>query len=176
MTADHPVAGQRRRREISKVTALTNPVSGHGAAVHAAQIAIARLQRRGVEVVEIIGDDAEDARCLARAAVERGTDALMVTGGDGVISESVRDEQRKFIKYNHLVANLLADVVETNHVRTGPRKKLWRPLCHVSLPMSASQDRLPVSSPCVNLRRGVIRAQRVRTHGLQQGISTLVRP
>jgi TnpA family transposase len=28
-------------------------------------------------------------------------------GGDGVISESVRDEQRKFIKYNHLVANLL---------------------------------------------------------------------
>jgi len=29
-------------------------------------------------------------------------------GGDGVIAEYVRDEQRKFIKYNHLVANLLA--------------------------------------------------------------------
>ena len=28
-------------------------------------------------------------------------------GGDGVIAENVRDEQRKFIKYNHLVANLL---------------------------------------------------------------------
>ena len=28
--------------------------------------------------------------------------------GDGVIIENVRDEQRKFIKYNHLVANLLA--------------------------------------------------------------------
>ena len=90
MTADHPVAGQRRRREISKVTALTNPVSGHGAAVHAAQIAIARLQRRGVEVVEIIGDDPEDARYLAGAAVERGTDALMVTGGDGVISNALQ--------------------------------------------------------------------------------------
>ena len=29
-------------------------------------------------------------------------------GGDDVIAENVRDEQRKFIKYNHLVANLLA--------------------------------------------------------------------
>jgi hypothetical protein len=29
-------------------------------------------------------------------------------GGDGVIAENVRDEQRKIIKYNHLVANLLA--------------------------------------------------------------------
>ena len=28
-------------------------------------------------------------------------------GGDRVIAENVRDEQRKFIKYNHLVANLL---------------------------------------------------------------------
>ena len=28
-------------------------------------------------------------------------------GGEGVIAENVRDEQRKFIKYNHLVANLL---------------------------------------------------------------------
>jgi TnpA family transposase len=29
-------------------------------------------------------------------------------GGEGVIAENVRDEQRKFIKYNHLVANLLS--------------------------------------------------------------------
>jgi len=28
-------------------------------------------------------------------------------GGNGVIAENVRDEQRKVIKYNHLVANLL---------------------------------------------------------------------
>ncbi|HSS24858.1 MAG TPA: diacylglycerol kinase [Mycobacterium sp.] len=90
MTEDHPVAGQQRRREISKVTALTNPVSGHGAALRAAQIAIARLQHRGIEVVEIIGDDAEDARYLAGAAVEKGTDALMVTGGDGVVSNALQ--------------------------------------------------------------------------------------
>ena len=78
------------RREIGKVTALTNPASGHGAALRAAQIAIARLQHRGIEVVEIIGDDAQDARYLAGAAVERGTDALMVTGGDGVVSNALQ--------------------------------------------------------------------------------------
>ena len=78
------------RREIGKVTALTNPASGHGAALHAAQVAIARLQHRDIEVVEIIGDDAEDARYLAGAAVERGTDALMVTGGDGVVSNALQ--------------------------------------------------------------------------------------
>ena len=31
----------------------------------------------------------------------------MSFGGNGVIAENVRDEQRKVIKYNHLVANLL---------------------------------------------------------------------
>ena len=78
------------RREISKVTALTNPVSGHGAAVAAAQTAIARLHHRGVEVVEIIGDSAEDARYLVSAALDKGTDAVMVTGGDGVISNALQ--------------------------------------------------------------------------------------
>src|SRR4051794_32187029 len=28
--------------------------------------------------------------------------------GDGTLTQSIRDEQRKFIKYNHLVSNLLA--------------------------------------------------------------------
>jgi diacylglycerol kinase (ATP) len=90
VTKDHPIAGQQHRREISKVTALTNPVSGHGTATRTAQIAIARLQHRGVEVVEIIGADAQDARYLAGAALERGSDALMVTGGDGVISNALQ--------------------------------------------------------------------------------------
>src|ERR1700757_2411065 len=78
------------KREIGKVTALTNPASGHGAAIRAAQTSTARLQHRGVEVVEIIGDDAQDARYLAAAALERGTDALMVTGGDGVVSNALQ--------------------------------------------------------------------------------------
>jgi diacylglycerol kinase (ATP) len=80
----------RRRRAIAKVTALTNPVSGHGAAIRAAQIAIARLHHRGVQVTEIIGDDAEDARSLVGTELARGTDAVMVTGGDGVVSNALQ--------------------------------------------------------------------------------------
>jgi len=90
VTADRPLAGQQRRREIGKVIALTNPASGHGAAIRAAQLAIARLHQRGVEVIEIIGDDAQDARFLAGAALEKGADALMATGGDGVISNALQ--------------------------------------------------------------------------------------
>jgi diacylglycerol kinase (ATP) len=78
------------KREISKVTALTNPLSGHGAAVQASQRAIARLQHRGVEVIEIVGENAEDARYLVAAALEKGTDAVVVTGGDGVISNALQ--------------------------------------------------------------------------------------
>lgn len=79
-----------RRRDIGKVIALTNPASGHGAAIRAAQLAIARLHHRGVEVVEIIGDDAQDARYLVAAALEKGADAVMATGGDGVISNALQ--------------------------------------------------------------------------------------
>lgn len=90
MTADKPIAGQLRRREISKVTALTNPLSGHGAAVSTAQDAIARLKHHDVEVVEIVGENAEDACYLVAAALEKGTDAVVVTGGDGVISNALQ--------------------------------------------------------------------------------------
>ncbi|EFI30832.1 diacylglycerol kinase [Mycobacterium tuberculosis 94_M4241A] len=83
-------AGQLRRHEIGKVTALTNPLSGHGAAVKAAHGAIARLKHRGVDVVEIVGGDAHDARHLLAAAVAKGTDAVMVTGGDGVVSNALQ--------------------------------------------------------------------------------------
>lgn len=78
------------RRAIGKVIALTNPASGHGTAIRAAKLAIARLHQRGVEVVEIIGDDAEDARHLVSAALEQGADAVMVTGGDGVVSNALQ--------------------------------------------------------------------------------------
>lgn len=95
MTAETPEEnpanpGQLNRLEIGKVTALTNPLSGHGAAVQASQHAIARLQHRGVEVIEIVGENAEDARYLLAAAVEKGTDAVVVTGGDGVITNALQ--------------------------------------------------------------------------------------
>lgn len=71
---------------ISRITVLTNPMSGHGNAPHAAERAVARFQERGVDVVQIVGRDAAHARVLVREAVDRGTDALVVVGGDGVIA------------------------------------------------------------------------------------------
>lgn len=78
------------RHEIGRVTLLTNPMSGHGNAPHAAERAIARFQERGVDVCEIVGRDAEHARRLVDEALDQGTDALVVAGGDGVISLAIQ--------------------------------------------------------------------------------------
>ncbi len=71
---------------IGRVTLLTNPMAGHGNAPHAAGRAVARFQECGVDVTEIVGRDPAHARNLVEDAVARGTDALVVVGGDGVIS------------------------------------------------------------------------------------------
>jgi diacylglycerol kinase (ATP) len=71
---------------LGRVTVLTNPASGHGSAPHAAERAVARFQQRGVDVVAIAGTDAAHARRLVEGALERGMDALVVVGGDGIIS------------------------------------------------------------------------------------------
>ena len=70
---------------ISRVTVLTNPLAGHGNAPHAAEGAVARFQELGIDVVGIVGHDAAHALDLARRAVDAGTDAFAVVGGDGVI-------------------------------------------------------------------------------------------
>ena len=72
-------------REVGRVTVLTNPMAGHGNAPHAAERAVARFQQLGIDVIEIVGRDAAHARELVGEAVARGTDALVVVGGDGVI-------------------------------------------------------------------------------------------
>eukprot|EP01133_Synstelium_polycarpum_P020978 gene20978-25189_t len=61
-------------------------MAGHGHAPAAGRKGVARLRARGVAVTEIIGTDADDAKKLARRAIEDGTDALVVVGGDGAIS------------------------------------------------------------------------------------------
>ena len=71
---------------MKEIAVLTNPMSGHGNAPHAAELAVARFQERGIDVVAIVGRDAAHARVLVDEAVGRGTDALVVVGGDGVIS------------------------------------------------------------------------------------------
>ena len=82
--------GPMSRREIGSVTVLTNPASGHGNAPHATERAIARFQQRGVDVIEIVGSDAEHARRLVDDALDCGTDALVVAGGDGIISVALQ--------------------------------------------------------------------------------------
>lgn len=76
---------------ISRVTVLTNPASGHGNARHIAERAIAQLQRRGIDVVALVGRDAGHARQLLREALDAGTDALAVVGGDGVIALALQE-------------------------------------------------------------------------------------
>ncbi|KAA0092025.1 diacylglycerol kinase [Mycolicibacterium sp. P1-18] len=71
---------------LGRITVLTNPASGHGGATHVAERAIAQFHRRGVDVVAIAGTDADHARRLVEGALERGMDALVVVGGDGIIS------------------------------------------------------------------------------------------
>ncbi|MGY4708887.1 diacylglycerol kinase [Mycolicibacterium sp. CBM1] len=70
---------------IRHVTVLTNPMSGHGNAPHAAERAVARFQKLGIDVTGVVGRDADHALQLTSEALERDTDALVVVGGDGVI-------------------------------------------------------------------------------------------
>ena len=75
---------------VARVTVLTNPASGHGNAPHAAERAIARFQHRGVDVCEVVGTDAKHARRLLDDELSRGTDALVVVGGDGIVSVALQ--------------------------------------------------------------------------------------
>lgn len=70
----------------ARVTVLTNPASGHGSASHAAERAVAQLHKRGVDVVAVAGRDAAHARVLVEGALDAGMDALVVVGGDGIVS------------------------------------------------------------------------------------------
>ncbi len=83
MTADSASAGSGI--PIARVTVLTNPMAGHGNAPHAAERAVARFQELGIDVIGIVGRDAAQARELSARAVDEGTDAFVVVGGDGVI-------------------------------------------------------------------------------------------
>jgi diacylglycerol kinase (ATP) len=65
---------------------LLNPTSGGGKASKAAPLAIARLQDRGHEVVQVVGHDAADAEERLRTAVaEAPTAAVVACGGDGTV-------------------------------------------------------------------------------------------
>ncbi len=64
---------------------LVNPTSGKGRGRQAGATAAGRLREHGVTVDEIVGNDGDEARLLARRAVAEGYDALVAVGGDGMV-------------------------------------------------------------------------------------------
>ena len=77
-------------REIRTVALLVNPAAGGGRGAKIATRAADRLRSHGIEVTRLEGTDAEESLRLARGAVASGVDALVVCGGDGMVSLAVQ--------------------------------------------------------------------------------------
>lgn len=69
----------------SEISLFVNPTAGRGRGAHAAQPAAASLRAAGFSVRTVVGVDAADALQRAREAVQGGTGALVVVGGDGMV-------------------------------------------------------------------------------------------
>jgi diacylglycerol kinase (ATP) len=73
------------------VVLLINPASGKGAGLRYGERALGTLREAGITVTDIIGTDAEDGETRAKAAlVADPTAALVVCGGDGMVSMGLR--------------------------------------------------------------------------------------
>ncbi|MDN3496388.1 diacylglycerol kinase [Planococcus sp. APC 4015] len=68
------------------VVLLVNPAARAGAHTGAAPRAAARLRERGIRTTIISGGSADESSALLRAAVDLGTDAVVVAGGDGTVN------------------------------------------------------------------------------------------
>ncbi|MHB2024680.1 MAG: diacylglycerol kinase [Mycobacteriales bacterium] len=68
------------------VSLLVNPTAGKGRGGRWSERVATRLRGAGVDVEVLAGGDASEASALARAAVERGTEALVALGGDGMVN------------------------------------------------------------------------------------------
>lgn len=75
---------------MKSVVVLTNPAAGVGQADKSARRAVNRLRELGLDVVDVAGNDAQDTVRIARAAVDKGPDALVVVGGDGMIHLAIQ--------------------------------------------------------------------------------------
>ena len=73
-----------------EIALLTNPTSGKGLGGRTAAIALPRLREAGFTVRQLEGRDVEEARDLARKAVDDGVETLVVVGGDGMVHLGVQ--------------------------------------------------------------------------------------
>jgi diacylglycerol kinase (ATP) len=68
-----------------QIALLVNPTSGRGRGARVGREVAARLRDAGLAVRELAGRDVRESQDLALEAVEQGTDALVVVGGDGMV-------------------------------------------------------------------------------------------
>jgi diacylglycerol kinase (ATP) len=70
---------------MSNVALLVNPTAGKGRAAGMVARVTERLRVGGSNVAILVGRDVEDAKALARQAVDDGVDGLVALGGDGMV-------------------------------------------------------------------------------------------
>lgn len=73
------------------VALLVNPAARAGAHTGAATHAAERLRAHGVKTAIISGGSAAESSELLRAAIELGTDAVVVAGGDGTVHLAIQE-------------------------------------------------------------------------------------
>ena len=73
------------------VALLVNPAARAGAGTGAATRAAERLRAHGVRTTIISGGSAAESTELLRTAVEMGTDAVAVAGGDGTVHLALQE-------------------------------------------------------------------------------------
>ncbi len=73
------------------VTLLVNPAARGGAHTRAAPAAAERLRAHGIRTTIISGGSAAESTDLLRTALELGTDAVVVAGGDGTVHLAIQE-------------------------------------------------------------------------------------
>ncbi|WP_345801953.1 diacylglycerol kinase [Microbacterium sp. AZCO] len=73
------------------VTLLANPAARSGAHTGAARRAAERLREHGVQTTIVSGGSAAESSRLLRTALDLGTEAVVVAGGDGTVSLAVQE-------------------------------------------------------------------------------------
>ncbi len=73
------------------VALLVNPAARAGARTASAETVAQRLRAAGVRVAIVSGGSAADSSSLLRTALDAGTDAVLVAGGDGTVNLALQE-------------------------------------------------------------------------------------